>query len=193
MAHDEQLDIVFVCTGNRARSPLAEALLRRQIDSLTVGSLALSARSRGLLELGPILALPEMQAVATELEVDLSPHRAHAIHVGELRDADLVLGFEPSHVAAAVIDGRSRRERTFTLLEFIDSMNPHVPAGSGLEGVTSWLDEAHRARAGRNPLSAPSIEDPLGRSRDTFRRIALQVDNSVSRLAGPLKRMLVDS
>ena len=132
-----------------------------------------------------------MQVVASELELDLSEHRARVIGPGELRDADLVLGFEPSHVAAAVIDGRSRRERTFTLLEFVESMDPFGDDGVGPDVVRSWVDDVDRARSSRNPLSAPSIADPLGRSRETFRRVAEQVDESIDRLAVPLKRMLV--
>ena len=159
---------------------------------MQVASPALDTLSRGVLDLGPVLVLPDMQAVASELELDLSGHRARAVERGELRGVDLVLGFEPSHVAAAVVDGGSRRERTFTLLEFVNSMDPFGDEGDGLDSVRSWVDDAHRARSAGNPLRAPGIEDPLGRSPETFRRVAAQVDESVARLAVPLKQKLVE-
>jgi protein-tyrosine-phosphatase len=176
--------IMFVCTGNRARSPLAQALLKRH-----VAARPLDARSSGVLDLGPLPVLPEMQVIAGTYGVDLSAHRARAFAVGELREADLVLGFESEHVAAAVVDGGARRERTFTLLEFVELMNEFGDYLGVPDPVHSWVASAHGARTG-SPLGAPGIADPLGRSSETFERVAEQINESVARLAATLTRAL---
>ncbi len=65
--------IVFVCTGNRARSPLAEAFLRAKI-----GNRAVRIESYGTLELGPEPAMPEAIAAASALRIDIRGHRARS-------------------------------------------------------------------------------------------------------------------
>src|SRR4029078_323333 len=91
--------IVFVCTGNRFRSPLADAFVRR----LTLGMPA-STESFGTLESDDAPALPEALELATAYGVALSSHRTRHITDLSLREVDLVLGFEEAHVLRAVVD-----------------------------------------------------------------------------------------
>lgn len=176
------VEIVFVCTGNRARSPLAEVLLRRRADGLPV-----RIGSRGTSELGPVSALTEMARAASDLGVDLSEHRAAAIGPESLRDADLVIGFEPFHVAAAVVDGGAARERTFTLPELVELASVHDAEGAeDLEQrVRGVVLGAHGRRAGSVPSRA-AIADPLGASTAVFGDTARQIEHLVARLADVL-------
>jgi phage gpG-like protein len=67
---DELARIVFVCTGNRARSALAAALLRRRAEHLPV-----LVESRGTSNVGAAPVLPEMLRAGAALELDLSDMR----------------------------------------------------------------------------------------------------------------------
>jgi protein-tyrosine-phosphatase len=49
---EDSFDVVFICTGNRFRSAIAEGLMRR----LTEG-IAVQTTSAGTLDLGPVGAL----------------------------------------------------------------------------------------------------------------------------------------
>ena len=60
VAEHAPFHVVFVCTGNRARSPLAEVFLRAKVDSGAV-----RVESYGTLELGPAPATPEAIAAAS--------------------------------------------------------------------------------------------------------------------------------
>ena len=107
---DESFEVVFICTGNRFRSAIAEALTARLTEGLPV-----EVSSAGTLDLGAVGVLPEALALAPELGVDLSAHRTRCVRDVDLREADLVLGFELTHLATAVVECGAARERTFTL------------------------------------------------------------------------------
>lgn len=184
-AHDEpgDIEVVFLCTANQGRSPLAEQLLLRH-----VGGLPVRVRSRGLLSVGPAPALPEVANAAHELGVDLEAHRARALVPGELEDADLVIGFEPSHSAAAVVDGRADRDTVFTLAELAELLDRHT--ADGRRDLRARLDAgisfANGRRAGRDRFRAQTIEDPLGASPQTVARIAQEIASGVDRVASAL-------
>src|SRR5437016_1605778 len=110
------LEVVFLCTGNRFRSPIAAALFRKETNGLPV-----NVRSAGLLELGPMPALDEALTLAKTLGIDLRSHAARPLGSIDASGADLVVGFERMHVVSAVMDARVPLERAFTLPELVRS------------------------------------------------------------------------
>jgi protein-tyrosine phosphatase len=175
--------VVFLCTGNRARSPLALELFRRH--TLRSG---IRLSSFGTDDLGPVPALPEAVAAGDLLGVDLTTHRARAIVTPCLGTADLVVGFEPFHVAFAIVEGGAAAERTFTLPELVGLLEGgSLPVElSGLDRARSCVAEAalRRAAAGRRP--PPSLADPLGQPQRAFVRLAREIDVLTARLAEAL-------
>jgi protein-tyrosine phosphatase len=177
MSASGQFEIVFVCTGNRARSALAEALLRRRLrpDSAAV-------RSVGTLDLGPdVPALPGAVHAAALFGEDLSGHRARTLRRGELADVDLVIGFEPAHISAAIVDGEAARDRTFSIVELADLLEESASAGTA-DRPHEAVERAAAHRTG-SFLAAPEISDPLGGSERVFRETALAIDHLVDRIA----------
>lgn len=168
---DDVFRLVFVCTGNRFRSPLAAALLRQAADGVPV-----EISSAGTLELGRLRALPEAQEAAVRFGVDLTEHRSRPVTETPLHDADLVIGFERMHVLTAVVDGRARRDRTFTLPE-LAGLLAGIESSQSSTPVAHARDSVRRAAAARpsdDPklLSVAELADPLGRSDDEQREIA---------------------
>lgn len=179
----DDIEVVFVCTANRGRSPLAEQLLRQR-----VGGLPVRVRSRGLLAVGPAPALPGIVEAAHALGVELDAHRACALAAGELRAADLVIGFEPSHTAAAVVEGGAARDNVFTLGELAELLDEYtvMPGEDARARVEATLARVNAKRAGRDPFGAPAIEDPLDRSPQTVVRVAREIAAGVDLLASGL-------
>lgn len=173
---------VFVCTGNRFRSPLAAAFLRR----LTAG-LPVTVSSRGILQLNDSRALAEAIELAFWFGLDLSQHRAQRLAPATLEDADLVVGFEHAHVRHAVIDGGAQRTATFTLTELVALLDGAAPpVGNVVEGARRAVEDANRKREGGMGTSTPDLPDPYGRSWKAQCRIACEIREAVVELAGLL-------
>lgn len=105
--------IVFVCTGNRFRSPIAQAAAAR----VTAG-LPIVVTSCGLRAEAGRPPLPAATDAAERLGLDITHHRSRGLT--NLAESDLVVGFEFIGVAGAVIDGGALPERTFMLTEAVE-------------------------------------------------------------------------
>jgi protein-tyrosine-phosphatase len=93
-----KFQIVFICTGNICRSPMAEGILR---DSLSPQALTASrVVSAGV---GAVAGLPPSDHSVTacaEEGIDISAHRSRPISRQMLRDSDLILTMEDHHAEA---------------------------------------------------------------------------------------------
>lgn len=162
---------VFVCTGNRFRSPLAAAVFRNEAERLGAD---VEVESYGLLELDGTGALHEALELGSAFGVDLASHRSRALRSGALASADLVVGFERVHVATAVVDAGARRDVTFTLPELV----PLLPAGVG-----DAREQIRAAAARRSAFEVPELEDPLGRPYRRQEEIAARAAELTTTLA----------
>ena len=163
------LHVVFVCTGNRFRSALAEAVFRKEAGGKA------TVESFGTLDLGAAPALKQAIVEAERLGYNLRDHVSRPLLGVDLSTSDLVLGFERSHVAAAVIEAGAARARSFTLPELMSLV---APASEPRRAVA-------QAAASR-PLSGllmPELEDPYGKPPGLQRRIAEDVCSLARRLA----------
>ena len=174
----DPFDIVFICTGNRFRSVIGEGLMKRLTEGIPVRT-----TSAGTLDLGPVEALPEALELAPSLDLDLTEHRARCVRNVDLSEADLVLGFEYQHLAAAVTEGEARRERTFTVPELVTLLEEGGTATGGADLVAEARRAVQRADDARPGGRRPEIADPLGASPEVFRDTSLEVRALTERLA----------
>lgn len=83
------MNIIFVCTGNTCRSPMAEGYLKSK------GLYDVSVCSRGFSE--GETANPNSIAVMAEIGIDISSHISHRISEKDINDADLIICMTESH------------------------------------------------------------------------------------------------
>ncbi|HEU5213589.1 MAG TPA: hypothetical protein VFU10_12525 [Gaiellaceae bacterium] len=176
---ERPFQLVVVCTGNRVRSPVAEGFLRVLTEGLPV-----RLSSAGVLDLGPVPALPETLQTAAELGLDLGDHRAQCVVNADLSAADLVVGFEQRHVATAVVDARADREKTFTIIELVEMLERVLPSAE-TDPARRAREAVSRAAALRRGRSEPPAEitDPLGGSAAVYRSTIERVRDLSERLA----------
>lgn len=137
--------ILTVCIGNICRSPTAEYLLRRKLASRDI---QISSAGLGALVDRPIDATA-MQLL-TEHGMDSAGHRARQLTASMLREADLILGMEKSHVASMIRLAPEASGKIFLLDKWLqgrDIPDPYRQARPAfehvydliIEGVDSWL------------------------------------------------------
>ena len=129
MAETPSFRILFVCTGNTCRSPLAEALARRDLkrrgwSHVEVASAGTSAHP------GSPASSGSLQAAAAH-GLDLSSHEARALEPALLDEADIVLTMSARHLA--VVRSRGAQARADVLTHFVGDSAGGVPDPFGAD------------------------------------------------------------
>jgi protein-tyrosine-phosphatase len=101
------MHLLFVCTGNTCRSPMAEAIGRqlasaRGLEDITVASAGTSAWEGAPASDGALL-------VSMECGLDLNAHRARVLSRELVVGADIVLVMGPHHLERAQVLGGEGR------------------------------------------------------------------------------------
>ena len=164
--------IAFVCTGNRFRSPLAEAFVQR----LTLG-LPVTVESFGTLPLENALPLKEATEIALWCGISLSSHRTRYVNNASLEEVDLLLGFEPAHIQQAVVDARAPRERSFTLGDFVSLLPAEgtAPDDDVVKRAGSLVAAAGDRLAEFPKPTMSAMRDPFGGSWKLYRQTASDI------------------
>lgn len=113
--------ILVVCTGNICRSPMAEALLKRELSARAPGAQeGFTVHSAGL---GALVGHPAAEyavKLMAETGEDISGHRARQIHPDMVSEADLVLVMEAAHKRAISEAQPTARGKIYRLGEWQD-------------------------------------------------------------------------
>ena len=89
--------ILFLCTGNTCRSPMAECMMRDQARALGL-SADIQALSAGLFALSGAPASPGARRAMARRGLSLDSHRSRAVTRTLLEGCDLVVGLTQSHI-----------------------------------------------------------------------------------------------
>jgi protein-tyrosine phosphatase len=163
--------VLFVCTGNRCRSPFAAASFAKLTRGLPV-----EVESAGTADLGPVPPTVDAIRVAGSHGADVTRHSARSLDQIDASGFDLVIGFERAHVAAAVVEGGARYERAFLLPE-LERLLAHVEildVDDPLERARAVLSAAHEARTGFIP--GEEVDDPIGRPLRKYQEVFADID-----------------
>lgn len=173
------MNLLFVCTGNTGRSPMAAALLRgRLADSgrnLTVMSAGTSAIEGASAE-------EHAKTVMRERGLDLSDHRARRLD-GELVGwADLILCMKEEHIDTiqALSPGSTH---VYSLRGFLDAARAESRPKPG-EALADWLNRLPAQRGD------PGISDPIEHPLEEYQQTAEKLETLIDQLATVLRPWL---
>jgi len=113
--------ILFICTGNVCRSPMAEALFRRAVSGR--GEFRVLSAGLGAMDGQP--PTPHSVHAMRELGVDISAQRSRMLTTDLVRSADLILGMTHSHVDTVALLYPAAAEKTFLLREFDETLETY--------------------------------------------------------------------
>lgn len=159
---DGKVQILFVCTGNLCRSPMAAALLkqklhpefRRRVRIISAGTHALEG----------LPATLQAKAVAQKFNVDLSYHSSQPITPWIIGHSDLILTMEPEHVEIITLLDPTAEPRTFLMKEFGLS---HQPAGP-----------------------TEPIQDPISGDESVYMRVYRELDEEIDRILPSVTKVI---
>jgi protein-tyrosine-phosphatase len=90
------MNILFVCSGNTCRSPLAEVLARRIAERRGLTDVKITSAGTNAWDNAP--ASDEALLVGMERQVDLTGHRSRKLTPAIVSEADLIFVMTPAHL-----------------------------------------------------------------------------------------------
>ena len=155
------MKVLFVCSGNICRSPMAAEYLR---DVATRSGMShLVVDSAGLLGIHNASVTLEARQAAVESGVELGSHRSKGIASSDLKTADVVV---------------------VMTLDHLDELERRFPDGAQKRYLIRAFEK------GPDPAgSAPDLDDPIGEDLETYQRCFGIIRDCVDHLALHLKHL----
>jgi glycine hydroxymethyltransferase len=140
-------NILFVCTGNVCRSPMAEGLFRQMVANRA----DIRVRSAGVSTFPGQPPSPHAIEVLADLRIDISKLRSLPLSDELVRAASCIIAMTQSHMESIHYLFPEAAEKTFLLREFEDyapSLDVSDPIGLGREAYEVTRDIIRRALPG---------------------------------------------
>jgi len=183
--------VLFVCTANHCRSPIAEQLLEFATAQRFAGQIEWAVESAGTDIPGPWPLHPSAASVLAKRIGVVAEHYSRQLKPAMIQRADLVLTATRKHRGVVVSSVPAAVGRTFTILQFArlcDQVGPITEGNSGDIGQ-NLVVEAKLARSSVQPVPGEDddLPDPMGRGIAEFEVCADRLQDAIDRILLPLR------
>src|ERR1700732_3513156 len=142
-----QKTVLFVCTGNVCRSPMAEGLFRKMI----AGRSDLKVSSAGVSTYPGQSPSPHAVEVLAQVGIDISATRSKPLTERLVQEATWIIAMTRSHLDSIFYQYPEAAEKTYLLREFepgAESFDIADPIGMGIEAYEDARDSIEKALPG---------------------------------------------
>src|SRR5580765_8420762 len=182
--------VLFVCTGNVCRSPMAEGLFRHAVEGR--GQYRVISAGLGAMEGQP--PSPHAVQAVKELGIDISGLRSRMLTPELVHHADYIFGMTHSHVDTVMLLYPQAAEKTFLLREFdetLDTFEKDIsdPIGGSFEVYLNCRDQIEQGIVSVLRFLEQG-EGPAGMGGKASVAVALGADHAGYDLKETLKKYL---
>ncbi|RKR76127.1 hypothetical protein [Frondihabitans australicus] len=172
--------VLFVCTGNLCRSPLAEASSRARGDTRGV----LTFASAGTRADDGHPAAAQSEAAARRIGLSLAGHATRRLTNRSAAAADLVLTMSFDQRRQVVQLAPAATRRTFTLPEFARlirfSTSAGVPVADSVQALVSVTSSLRGLVPALPDPESDEVPDPFGRSDAAFDQAIDRIESALA-------------
>ncbi|MDR7856960.1 low molecular weight protein arginine phosphatase [Tissierella sp.] len=138
------MKVLFVCTGNTCRSPMAEGILKSIAKEK---GLDIDVDSVGISAYDGSQASPNSIEAMKKIKIDISKHKASQLHRDLVDESDLILTLSQSHKEFILSNYPQAKDKLFTLLKYAYGEEKDVadPFGRNLAYYERTRDEIYEA------------------------------------------------
>jgi protein-tyrosine phosphatase len=140
--------VLFVCTANICRSPMAAALMRARLQKEQSDWREWRVESAGTWAMEGEMAARFSRQVMAERGLDISAHRARTVTAEMLHKFDLILTMEPGQKEALQVEFPAIAKRVFLLSEMDGTLSTvEDPYGRAVEAYKQTAEKIDRMLA----------------------------------------------
>lgn len=126
-------EILFICTANQIRSPLAQEIFKRLLAEHGQ-STGWRVQSAGTWAVNAAPPINHAVTIGRELGVDITEHRSRPVDAELMASADLVLVMEQGHKEALQFEFPGTRQKIYLITEITgEAIDVEDPVGRSLE------------------------------------------------------------
>jgi protein-tyrosine-phosphatase len=139
MTDEKKFSVLFVCSGNTCRSPMAEYALRMLLEKERPGRT--EVKSAGTLGLSSQPATIYAQEASRIWDLDMSAHRSQPLTAELTARADLIFAMTADHYREIVRVDRRAAEKTYLLKNFPDNSSDGEPVADPIGMELEYYNE----------------------------------------------------